>query len=42
MALNCLENVNIPPCVWFEGGDKRNAFASILAGFLVRLVFIGG
>ncbi|KAI4469150.1 small membrane protein-related [Holotrichia oblita] len=37
MALNCLENVNIPPCVWFEGGDKRNAFASILAGFLFFL-----
>lgn len=29
----CLEN--LPPCVWFEGGDKRNAIASIVAGFLV-------
>lgn len=32
---NCFENINIPPCVWFEGGDKRNAIASIVAGFLV-------
>ncbi|KRT84383.1 hypothetical protein AMK59_2587, partial [Oryctes borbonicus] len=37
MALGCFENVNIPPCVWFEGGDKRNALASILAGFLFFL-----
>ncbi|XP_075232887.1 transmembrane protein 50A [Lycorma delicatula] len=29
---NCFEN--LPPCVWFEGGERRNAFASILAGFL--------
>lgn len=29
---SCFEN--LPACVWFEGGDKRNAFASILAGFL--------
>jgi len=29
---SCLEN--LPACVWFEGGDKRNALASILAGFL--------
>jgi hypothetical protein len=32
----CLENVQIPPCVWFEGDDKRNAIASIVAGVLVR------
>lgn len=32
---NFFENFNIPPCVWFEGGDKRNALAAILAGFLV-------
>ncbi|CAH0552094.1 unnamed protein product [Brassicogethes aeneus] len=31
---DCLENINLPPCVWFEGGDKRNAYASILSGFL--------
>ncbi|XP_017769798.1 PREDICTED: transmembrane protein 50A [Nicrophorus vespilloides] len=29
-----LENLNIPTCIWFEGGDKRNALASIFAGFL--------
>lgn len=32
---NCFEN--LPACVWFEGGDKRNAFASLLAGFLVGI-----
>lgn len=32
---NCFEN--LPACVWFEGGDKRNAFASLLAGFLVSI-----
>lgn len=37
---NCLENINIPPCVWFEGGDKRNAIASIIAGFLVVYFFL--
>ncbi|XP_019877555.2 transmembrane protein 50B [Aethina tumida] len=31
---NCLENINIPSCVWFEGGDKRNAYASMLSGLL--------
>jgi hypothetical protein len=31
----CLENVQLPPCVWFEGDDKRNAIASIVAGVLV-------
>ncbi|XP_022902313.1 transmembrane protein 50B [Onthophagus taurus] len=34
---NCFENLNIPTCVWFEGGEKRNAVASILAGFLFFL-----
>lgn len=29
-----LENFNIAPCIWFEGGDKRNAFISMLSGFL--------
>lgn len=29
----CIEN--LPACVWFEGGDRRNALASILAGLLV-------
>ncbi|GLV39694.1 uncharacterized protein CBL_08240 [Carabus blaptoides fortunei] len=33
-----LENMNIPPCIWFESGDKRNAVASIVAGILF---FIG-
>jgi len=28
------ENFNIPPCLWFEGDNKRNALASILSGFL--------
>ncbi|GLH11715.1 Major heat shock 70 kDa protein Ba [Gryllus bimaculatus] len=31
---NCLENFQIPPCVWFEGDNKRNALASIMAGTL--------
>lgn len=30
----CLENIQLPPCVWFEGDDKRNAVASIVAGIL--------
>jgi len=25
---------SFPPCIWFEGGEKRNALASLLAGFL--------
>lgn len=29
---------NIPPCIWFEGGDKRNAIASIIAGTMVRII----
>lgn len=29
------ENFSIPPCIWFEGGDKRNALAALLSGFLV-------
>ncbi|XP_057657530.1 transmembrane protein 50A [Diorhabda carinulata] len=31
---DCCENLNLPPCVWFEGGDKRNAIVSMLAGLL--------
>lgn len=33
---DCFENISIPPCVWFDGGLKRNAYAAILAGFLVK------
>lgn len=33
----CLENIQIPSCLWFEGGDKRNAVASMIAGTLVSL-----
>ncbi|XP_065168581.1 transmembrane protein 50B [Atheta coriaria] len=31
-----LENIGerLPPCIWFDGGDKRNAIASIISGFL--------
>lgn len=36
----CLENVQLPPCVWFEGDDKRNAIASIVAGILVSITTI--
>ncbi|KAL1131875.1 hypothetical protein AAG570_011486 [Ranatra chinensis] len=25
---------NLPACVWFEGGEKRNALASMLSGIL--------
>lgn len=25
-------------CVWFEGGEKRNAIASMVAGVLVRIL----
>lgn len=32
--LDCCANLNLPPCIWFEG-DKRNAYASMLSGFLV-------
>lgn len=41
----CLENIQIPTCLWFEGGDKRNAVASMIAGVLVsqnRLLFNHG
>lgn len=31
---DCFGNMNMPSCIWFEG-DKRNAYASMLAGFLV-------
>lgn len=24
-------------CVWFEGGEKRNAIASMVAGVLVKI-----
>ncbi|KPJ12920.1 Transmembrane protein 50B [Papilio machaon] len=30
--MSCFENVNLPNCVWFDGDDKRNTVASILAG----------
>ncbi|XP_068085801.1 transmembrane protein 50B [Anabrus simplex] len=30
----CFENVNVPPCIWFENDNKRNALASIVAGTL--------
>ncbi|XP_066603113.1 transmembrane protein 50A [Prorops nasuta] len=33
-----LENIQIPNCVWFESGEKRNALVSMLAG---TLFFIG-
>lgn len=32
---SCVDNINIPPCVWFAGGEKRNAVASMVAGALV-------
>ncbi|XP_044738080.1 transmembrane protein 50A [Chrysoperla carnea] len=32
----CCENMNLPPCVWFEG-DKRNAYAAIVSGFMFFL-----
>ncbi|XP_061729982.1 transmembrane protein 50A-like isoform X1 [Cydia pomonella] len=32
--MNCFENVTVPNCVWFEGGERRNIFASMAAGFL--------
>ncbi|XP_008559668.1 transmembrane protein 50A [Microplitis demolitor] len=31
---SCLENIQIPSCVWFEAGEKRNALMSMLAGTL--------
>ncbi|XP_015183664.1 PREDICTED: transmembrane protein 50A [Polistes dominula] len=31
---SCLENVQIPTCMWFEGVEKRNALVSILASTL--------
>ncbi|KAK6621054.1 hypothetical protein RUM43_011358 [Polyplax serrata] len=34
MSWACLENLNIPPCVWFQNGENRNAIASIVAGIL--------
>ncbi|XP_047986711.1 transmembrane protein 50A-like [Leguminivora glycinivorella] len=32
--MNCFENVTMPNFVWFEGGVRRNIFASMAAGFL--------
>lgn len=34
--MSCFENINIPPCIWFQADNKRNAVASIGAGSLVR------
>ncbi|XP_015511555.1 transmembrane protein 50A [Neodiprion pinetum] len=31
---SCLENIQIPACVWFDGGEKRNSLMSMLAGTL--------
>lgn len=31
----CCENVSMPSCVWFEGGEKRNIIASIFSGLMV-------
>lgn len=28
---------NLPSCIWFEGGDKKNAISSLIAGLLVIL-----
>jgi len=36
----CFENVQLPPCVWFEGDDKKNAVASIVAGVLVSITTV--
>lgn len=30
---DCCGNINMPSCIWFEG-DKKNAYASMLAGLL--------
>ncbi|XP_077264472.1 transmembrane protein 50A [Temnothorax americanus] len=35
---SCFENMQVPSCVWFEGGEKRNALVSMLAG---TLFFVG-
>lgn len=35
---SCFENVQVPTCVWFEAGEKRNALISMLAG---TLFFVG-
>lgn len=32
---SCLENIQIPPCTWFESGEKRNTIVSMIAGTLV-------
>ncbi|VVC93155.1 transmembrane protein 50A [Leptidea sinapis] len=32
--MNCLDNVTLPSCVWFESGEKRNILASIISGIL--------
>ncbi|XP_043466396.1 transmembrane protein 50A [Leptopilina heterotoma] len=31
---SCLENIQIPPCTWFESGEKRNTIVSMIAGTL--------
>lgn len=40
MSWACLENLNIPPCVWFQNGENRNAIASIVAGILVSIAHL--
>lgn len=32
---DCFENLSMPPCIWFEGGNRRNSYAAILSGLLV-------
>lgn len=34
---DCFENMNVPPCIWFDGGNRRNSYAAMLSGFLVSL-----
>nr|CAI5851576.1 unnamed protein product [Callosobruchus analis] len=31
---SCFENISLPPCIWFETGNRKNAYVSMLAGFL--------
>lgn len=40
MSWSCFENINIPSCVWFQGGENRNTIAALVSGILVSNNFL--
>lgn len=37
--MSCFENISMPNCVWFEGGERRNVLSAMAAGFLVSTYY---